>query len=94
MPLLIFMLATIVGLSLLSAACVVWLAELTGSLVIALLLVAVLFVLIAIILYATAIHSVLRQWQRRLDTVYDMSLTFEMLYREAAMWIKKILGGS
>lgn len=94
MPLLIFMLATIVGLSLLSAACVVWLAELTGSLVIALLLVAVLFVLIAIILYLTAIHSVLRQWQRRLDTVYDMSLTFEMLYREAAMWIKKILGGS
>lgn len=94
MPLLIFMLATIVGLSLLSAACVVWLAELTGSLVIALLLVAVLFVLIAIILYVTAIHSVLRQWQRRLDTVYDMSLTFEMLYREAAMWIKKILGGS
>lgn len=88
------MLATIVGLSLLSAACVVWLAELTGSLVIALLLVAVLFVLIAIILYLTAIHSVLRQWQRRLDTVYDMSLTFEMLYREAAMWIKKILGGS
>ncbi len=88
------MLATIVGLSLLSAACVVWLAELTGSLVIALLLVAVLFVLIAIILYVTAIHSVLRQWQRRLDTVYDMSLTFEMLYREAAMWIKKILGGS
>lgn len=87
------MLATIVGLSLLSAACVVWLAELTGSLVIALLLVAVLFVLIAIILYVTAIHSVLRQWQRRLDTVYDMSLTFEMLYREAAMWIKKILGG-
>lgn len=94
MPLLIFMLATIVGLSLLSAACVVWLAELTGSLVIALLLVAVLFILIAIILYLTAIHSVLRQWQRRLDTVYDMSLTFEMLYREAAMWIKKILGGS
>lgn len=94
MSFLLFVVMAIVGLSMLGAACVVWLQSLTGSLIVALLLVAVLFVVIAITIYLVAIRSKLRQWQRRLYTVYDMSLTFEMLYREAVTFLKKILGGT
>ena len=93
MPLLLFMLAALMGLLLLSAACATWLAELVGSLVLAFVIVGAVYVVIAAVLYFVAIHSTLRQWQRRLDTVYDVSLTVEILYRQVAGFVKKILGG-
>lgn len=93
MPLLLFMLTALIGLLLLSAACAMWLGQMIGNTVVALLIVGVVYVIIAVVLYFVAIHSTLRLWQRRLDTVYDVSLTVEILYRQAAGFIKKILGG-
>ena len=93
MPLLIFLVSAIMALMLLSTACVIWLGELIGSLTLSLIAVGALYTIISAVLYFVSIHSTLRQWQRRMDTVYDVSLTFELIYRQVAGYIKKILGG-
>ena len=65
------------ALLLLSSALVIVLGEVVGSLSLSLVIVGAIYVIIATTLYFTAIHSTLRQWQRRMDTVYDVSLTIE-----------------
>lgn len=82
------------ALLLLSSALVIVLGEVVGSLSLSLVIVGAIYAIIATTLYFTAIHSTLRQWQRRMDTVYDVSLTVELIYRQVAGYIKKILGGS
>ena len=94
MPLLLFLISAIMALLLLSSALVIVLGEVIGSLSLSLVTVGAIYVIIATTLYFTAIHSTLRQWQRRMDTVYDVSLTVELIYRQVAGYIKKILGGS
>ena len=94
MPLLLFLISAIMALLLLSSAIVIVLGEVVGSLSLSLVIVGAIYVIIATTLYFTAIHSTLRQWQRRMDTVYDVSLTVELIYRQVAGYIKKILGGS
>ncbi|MBQ5709821.1 MAG: hypothetical protein IIV76_00210 [Alistipes sp.] len=94
MPLLLFLISAIMALLLLSSALVIVLGEVVGSLSLSLVIVGAIYVIIATTLYFTAIHSTLRQWQRRMDTVYDVSLTIELIYRQVAGYIKKILGGS
>lgn len=94
MPLLLFLISAIMALLLLSSALVIVLGEVVGSLSLSLVTVGAIYVIIATTLYFTAIHSTLRQWQRRMDTVYDVSLTVELIYRQVAGYIKKILGGS
>ena len=81
------------ALLLLSSALVIWLGELVESLSLSLIIIGVTYAILATTLYFTAIHSTLRQWQRRMDTVYDVSLTVELIYRQVAGYVKKILGG-
>ena len=93
MPLLLFIISAIMALLLLSSALVIWLGEVVESLSLSLIIIGVIYAILATTLYFTAIHSTLRQWQRRMDTVYDVSLTVELIYRQVAGYIKKILGG-
>ena len=93
MPLLLFIISAIMALLLLSSALVIWLGELVESLSLSLIIIGVTYAILATTLYFTAIHSTLRQWQRRMDTVYDVSLTVELIYRQVAGYVKKILGG-
>lgn len=93
MPLLLFIISAIMALLLLSSALVIWLGELIESLSLSLIIIGVTYAILATTLYFTAIHSTLRQWQRRMDTVYDVSLTVELIYRQVAGYVKKILGG-
>ena len=81
------------ALLLLSSALVIWLGEVIGSLSLSLIIVGVTYAIIATTLYFVAIHTTLRQWQRRMDTIYDVSLTVELIYRQVAGYVKKILGG-
>ena len=81
------------ALLLLSSALVIWLGEVIGSLSLSLIIVGVIYAIIATTLYFVAIHTTLRQWQRRMDTIYDVSLTVELIYRQVAGYVKKILGG-
>lgn len=93
MSMLLFVVVSLLGLMFLSGAVVVWLAELTGSLIVALLIVSLFYIAISAVLYLSSIHRKLRLWQRRLDTVYDVSVLFEVLYRRVVVSIQKILGG-
>ena len=93
MSMLLFVVVSLLGLMFLSGAVVVWLAELTGSLIVALLIVSIFYIAISAVLYLSSIHRKLRLWQRRLDTVYDVSVLFEVLYRRVVVSIQKILGG-
>ncbi len=93
MSMLLFIVVALLGLMFLSGAVVVWLAELTGSLIVALLIVSLFYIAISAVLYLSSIHRKLRLWQRRLDTVYDVSVLFEVLYRRVVVSIQKILGG-
>lgn len=93
MSMLLFVVVALLGLMFLSGAVVVWLAELTGSLIVALLIVSLFYIAISAVLYLSSIHRKLRLWQRRLDTVYDVSVLFEVLYRRVVVSIQKILGG-
>ncbi|MBR5133811.1 MAG: hypothetical protein IKV29_06885 [Alistipes sp.] len=93
MSLLIFIISAIMALMLLSTALVIWLGEVIGSLWLSLIIVGVIYTTLATVLYFLAIHSTLRQWQRRMDTVYDVSLAVEIVYRQVTDFIKKILGG-
>lgn len=81
------------ALLLLSSALVIWLGEVIGSLSLSLIIVGATYAIIATTLYFVAIHTTLRQWQRRMDTIYDVSLTVELIYRQVAGYVKKILGG-
>ena len=81
------------ALLLLSSALVIWLGEVIESLSLSLIIVGVIYAIIATTLYFVAIHTTLRQWQRRMDTIYDVSLTVELIYRQVAGYVKKILGG-
>lgn len=93
MSMLLFVVVSLLGLMFLSGAVVVWLAELTGSLIVALLIVSLFYIAISAVLYLSSIHRKLRLWKRRLDTVYDVSVLFEVLYRRVVVSIQKILGG-
>lgn len=81
------------ALLLLSSALVIVLSEVIGSLSLSLIIVGATYAIIATTLYFVAIHTTLRQWQRRMDTIYDVSLTVELIYRQVAGYVKKILGG-
>ena len=81
------------ALLLLSSALVIWLGEVIESLSLSLIIVGVIYAIIATTLYFVAIHTTLRQWQRRMDTISDVSLTVELIYRQVAGYVKKILGG-
>lgn len=93
MSILLFLISMIVALMLLSAACVVWVGSLAGSLLLGLVVVGLVWVALSLALYFGAIHSTLRQWRRRMDTVYEVSHTVELVYGQVAMFLKKILGG-
>lgn len=92
MPMLLFVVVLLLGLMFLSGALVVVLTALTQSLALALLIVGVIYALCAVMLYYSSIRHTLRQWHRRLDTVYDVSAIVEEMYRRGVAYLQKILG--
>ena len=93
MSILMFLISMIVALMLLSAACVVWIGSMAQNLLVGLVVVGLMWIVISVSLYFGAIHRTLVQWRRRMDTIYDVSLTVELMYRQVATFVKKILGG-
>ena len=88
---LMFLISMIVALMLLSAACVVWIGSMAQNLLVGLVVVGLMWIVISVALYFGAIHRTLVQWRRRMDTIYDVSLTVELMYRQVATFVKKIL---
>ena len=77
----------------LSMAVVLWLSEVMGSLPLATLSVALLDVALAVAIYFISLHSTIRKVSQRLDTIYEVSATIEMAYRQVVLFVKKVMGG-
>lgn len=91
--LILFMCAIIVGVFALTMALALWLGELICSATLAWVIVGAIFVAVAVIIYFVSLHKTIRRINRRLDTVYEVSATVEMLYRQVIMVIRRFLSG-
>lgn len=91
--LILFMCAIIVGVFALTMALALWLGELICSATLAWVIVGAIFVAVAVIIYFVSLHKTIRRINRRLDTVYEVSATVEMLYRQVIMVIRRFLNG-
>lgn len=90
MPLLLFVYASLTAWGLLSVALTLWLWELTGSLLAALLIVIAVMAALAITIYFASLHRVIRSINRRLDTVYEVSAMFDRVYRHIIAFVRQL----
>lgn len=88
-----FILALLLGLMLLSGAIVVSLGTLMSSWVGAFAVVGIVFLLVAIAIYFFGVRRTMQRWQHRMGIIYEVSATIDHIYREARVFIKKIVGG-
>lgn len=93
MSLILFMCAIIVGVFALTMALALWLGELICSATLAWVIVGAILVAIAIVIYFVSLHKTIKRINRRLDTVYEVSATVEMLYRQVVMLIRRFISG-
>ena len=91
MILILFVLCLIVGLMLLSLAGVLWLTTISGNVMLSLLIMGAAYMLIAAIIYSISLHGIVRQWRRRLNTIYEVSATFEALSYRIGCIVKKVV---
>lgn len=89
----LFVICLLLGILFLSGALVVWLVQLSGSMLFALLVVAAIYLVVAFLLYILSLRPQILRWQQRLDTIYDVSATFEALYVRVMLFVKKIVDG-
>ena len=87
------MCAIIVGVFALTMALALWLGELICSATLAWVVVGAILVAIAIVIYFVSLHKTIKRINRRLDTVYEVSATVEMLYRQVVMLIRRFISG-
>ena len=93
MSVILFLCALVVGIMALAMALAQWLTELIGVAAVAWLIIGVLFLVAALIIYFVSLHTTIKRINRRLDTVYEVSATVEMIYHQVVLFIKKIVGG-
>lgn len=92
MALLLFVVALLLGLVLLSGALVMWLAEVAMPPHCAMLVVGGAYLIIAGVIYCCTLRLTLLRWRHRLDIVYEVSATIDAVARRLAMVVKKIVG--
>ena len=89
----LFVITLLLGLLFISAAVVVWLAEWLGCLTLSLSVVGICYLLVALLLYLRSLRPMLQSWRARLNTVYEVSVTFEVIYGRVVALIKKVVDG-
>lgn len=94
MSLILFLCCALMAFILLSMALVLWLSEFVGGLPLATLIVAVADAVAATVIYFVSLHSSMKRISARLDTIYEVSATVEMAYRQVVLFVKKIMGGT
>ena len=93
MSLILFLCAALMSLILLSGAIVIWLADVVGSILWATIIVGALYMMVAVVVYFISLHSSIERISRRLDTVYEVSATLEVVYRRVVLFVKEVMGG-
>lgn len=88
-----FILALLLGLSLLSGAVVVSLSALMHSWVAAFAVVGIAYIVVAVAIYFFGVRRTMLRWQHRMGIIYEVSATIDHIYREARAFLGKIVGG-
>ncbi len=86
----LFGVTALIGLMMLNVATVVGLASIMGSIVWALVVVALLNIGISALIYALKLHTSLMSLSRQIATIYEASSMLEQLFGRAITLIKKI----
>ncbi len=90
MSLLLCVLSLWLGVFALSVAMTIWLAQLTQSAILALVIVGVFYTLLSWLIYRLWLHRTIRGWRGRLNTVYEVSETLEMAMQRVRLIMKKV----
>jgi hypothetical protein len=92
--LLVFILAALLGALLLSAALVVWLAEVAMPLPWALLVVGAVWSVVAVVVYCYRLRGSIARLRSRLDVIYKVSAAFDMAYNRVLAFVSNIFKGA
>lgn len=90
MSLLLCVLSLWLGVLALSVAMTIWLAQLTQSAILALVIVGVFYTLLSWLIYRLWLRRTIRGWRGRLDTVYEVSETLEIAMQRIRLIMKKV----
>lgn len=90
-PIVLFAITATVAVVMLLAALVVWLAEVTGSMIWATLIVGGFFALVATILYFASVQGAIRHIRNQVDTIYEMAQIVHTGYKWATEKFNSIL---
>ena len=89
--LIVFALCAIMAILLLLMALVVWLSEVTGSLILAATLVGAFFDVLSAVIYWLALKDAIQRIGAKLDTVYDVAHTvqigYEWVLERLSLWL-------
>lgn len=89
--LILFALCAIMAILLLLMALVVWLSEVTGSLILAAALVGSFFAVLSTVIYWLALNDAIRRIGNKLETVYDVAHTvqigYEWILERISLWL-------
>lgn len=92
MMLLLFSVTLLLALMFLCGALAFELYLLVGDMAVALVAVGVVLLVVAVVIYILSVRYDFERWRRRLDTVYEVSATIDMVATQATAFLKKILG--
>lgn len=90
MSLLLCVLSLWLGVFALSVAMTIWLAQLTQSAILALVIVGVFYTLLSWLIYRLWLHRTISGWRGRLNTVYEVSETLELAMQRVRLIMKKV----
>lgn len=88
---LLFLLTASMALLLLVCALTVFLSQLIGSLIGAMLLLGALFGVVAGTVYYFSLHDTFRQLQSRLETIYEVARAAQWGYEQVIVWLQRWL---
>lgn len=80
-PILYFGLTTVVAIVLLITTLVIWLSELTGSVIVSTLVVGGFCALLSLVIYQLSIRDIIEDMRNKLQTVYEVANVLQIGYK-------------
>ncbi|MFI3277674.1 MAG: hypothetical protein SNH28_02640 [Rikenellaceae bacterium] len=85
----IFVITALISSTLLISSFILWLGDIIGSHLLAMVLVGVVCGVTAFTIYRISLHAMVSRLKEQIDTIYDVASTAQLLFRSG---IKSILG--
>lgn len=90
---LIFVATLLLGLGMFAMALLLVLAEVVEHLALCYIIVGSVSIVVAVVVYLLWLRTSILKIRRRIDTIYEVSSTFERCYTGLRAFIKEIVGG-